>query len=177
MLQRRPGAEKVKELQSNRANADAFLAQNRDLSSDQKTRMICCGIIKSRADHLFKQKLYDEARITYIDAIAAIVGKDFKIPLPVKGGLRNESYVKNNVWDKIALMECCNALARCMIELKDVEQVRSGFFLPFQKDASEFFARLYGGPRKLISCGRTPTFPASPFISVYKYIFNTDPRF
>jgi len=115
MLQRRPGAEKVKELQSNRANADAFLAQNRDLSSDQKTRMICCGIIKSRADHLFKQKLYDEARITYIDAIAAIVGKDFKIPLPVKGGLRNESYVKNNVWDKIALMECCNALARCMI--------------------------------------------------------------
>jgi hypothetical protein len=128
ILQRRPGADEVRQFQSNRASADAFLAQNRELSSDKETRMICCSIIRSRADDLFKQKQYDEARIKYIDAIAAIVGKAFKIPLPAKGGLRNEIYVKKDVWEKIALMECCNALARCMIELKDAEQVRSRYF-------------------------------------------------
>jgi hypothetical protein len=123
MIQRRPGAEKVTELRSNPASADAFLANNRDVSSDINTRMICCGIIQSRADDLFKKKQYNEARIMYIDGIATIVGKTFKIPLPVKEGLRNEIYVKSDVWEKIALMECCNGLARCMIELKDVGQV------------------------------------------------------
>ena len=125
MLQRRPATEQVNQLQSNRTSGDAFLAQNRDLSSDLETRMTCCGIFKSRADDLFKRRQYDDARIMHIDGIAAIVGKAFKIPLPVERGLRSEIYIKKDLWEKIALMECCNGLARCMIELKDLEQVRS----------------------------------------------------
>jgi hypothetical protein len=123
-LQQRPGSDKVKNLLSNPSRADNFLAQNRNLSTELDTRMICCGIIQSRAGDLLQESRYDEARIKYIDAIAAIVGKDFKIPLPVKEGLRNEVYVKSDVWEKIALMECCNGLARCMIGLKNAEQVR-----------------------------------------------------
>jgi len=127
IIQRRPGAEKLTELLSNPASADVFLAKNRELSSDRETRIICCGIFQSKANDLFKKKQYNEARIRYINGIEAIVGKAFKIPLPVKEGLRNEIYVKSDVWEKIVLMECCNGLARCMIKLKDVEQVQ----LPF----------------------------------------------
>lgn len=143
IIQRRPGAEKVTDLLSNPANADAFLAKNRDLSSDKETRMICCGIFQSKANDLFKKKQYNEARIRYIDGIGAIVGKTFKIPLPVKEGLRNEIYVKSDVWEKIALMECCNGLARCMIELKDVEQVRLplSFLLLMQLNWAPFHCR------------------------------------
>jgi hypothetical protein len=125
IIQRRPGAEKVTDLLSNPASAEAFLAQNRGLSSDRETRIICCGIFQSKANELFEKKQYNEARIRYMDGIGAIVGKAFKIPLPAKEGLRNQVYVKSDVWEKIVLMECCNGLARCMIELKDVVQVWS----------------------------------------------------
>ena len=129
MLQRRPGIEKVKKLQSNRVSADAFLAQHREYSDDLETRMMYCQIVQSRGDDLFKQKDFDAARIMYIDGVTAILGKTFKIPLPPMGGLRNEIYVKADVWEKIALMECCNRLAQCMIELQDLPQVQSDSFL------------------------------------------------
>lgn len=124
LMQRRPGASKVKELKSDPLKADAFLAQNKSRSSEKDTRMICCALFQAKGEELFKKKKYEEARSQYIQAIAAIVGKKFKIPLPPKNGLRSENYVKLDTWEKIHMMECCNALTRCLVQLNDIEMVR-----------------------------------------------------
>jgi hypothetical protein len=63
-------------------------------------------------------------RLEYLGAIAAIVGKDFEIPLPTKqGGVLSDVYMNLTVWERVDLMACCNAIAQCMVGLKNVEEV------------------------------------------------------
>lgn len=122
-LQKRPGADKVKEFRQDPAKGDAFLARNTSLGTETTTRLTICAIIKDRANDLLKMKQYTPARMKYMDTLATILDKDFQIPLPLKSGLRNEKYVKLDTWEKVSVMECCNGMSKCMIGLGETSKV------------------------------------------------------
>lgn len=90
---------------------------------NKKKRLVYCQLFKTKGEDLINRAKYDEARESYLDGVASLVGKSFRIPLPAKGGLRNEVYVNMDVWEKTSLMACCNALARCMVELGKLKKV------------------------------------------------------
>jgi hypothetical protein len=127
IVQRRPGGYMLKELQQDRNKADAFLSSKAN-SEKRDDRIISCSLLRGRADDLRKQGKFDAAKIEYENATKAILGRDSIFPLPVTEGLRNEAYTKLHPWDRIVLMECCNGMAQCMINIKRPVQVRRSLF-------------------------------------------------
>jgi hypothetical protein len=120
-LQDRPGRGLIDDLRRDSLKADAFIYGT---TTGQESRIVRCNILKGRGDNLFKARFYDKAMLEYLGAIAAIVGKDFRIPLPTEqGGVVSKVYMNLTAWERVDLMACCNAIARCMVELKKVEQV------------------------------------------------------
>jgi hypothetical protein len=100
---------------------DAFLAQGVPLVATAEARLIRYNLYKTRAEVLVKTRQYQEALSMYMEAVAAITGKYFVIPLI--GGLRSYVYVKLSHWERVDLMACCNGIAQCMVKQKDVEGV------------------------------------------------------
>ncbi|KAF7972173.1 hypothetical protein HWV62_18746 [Athelia sp. TMB] len=115
----RPGAALVRELNRDRSAADAYLEQNAHGDANYIPRVVSCTILKDRGDGLLVKGQYDAAQTHYIDALGALLGKDFTIPLPVNGGLRSEGYVALDGWEQVMVMECCNSMAKCSIAKDD----------------------------------------------------------
>ena len=120
----RPGAALVRDLNRDRSAADAYLEQNAHGDGNYIPRVVSCTILKGRGDDLLAKKQYDAAQTRYIDALAALLGKDFTIPLPAGGGLRSEGYVALDGWEQVMVMECCNSMAKCSIAKDDKVKVR-----------------------------------------------------
>lgn len=116
-----PGSVLIKELQRDSSKADDFLYGT---AVGEEARIVRCNLLKGRGDNLFKACFYDKARLEYLSAIAAIVGKNFEIPLPTKqGGVLSDVYMNLTAWERVDLMACCNAMAQCMVGLNNVEEV------------------------------------------------------
>lgn len=118
---RRPGAGVINELSID-SETEAFLNAN---VTGEESHLFHCNIWKNRAEKSLEARQYDDARSGYLKAIAALLGKNFKVPLPAEeGGVVSAAYSKLTAWERIDLMACCNGVARCMKELKDTEGVR-----------------------------------------------------
>lgn len=104
-----------------------------------------------------KGKQYDDAQKQYIDALAAMLGKGFTIPLPLSGGLKNEGYIALEGWEQVYVMECCNCMANCMIAKGDKVKVRIVYCRTRYDGSFNKRIRLWNGWKKLTSCGRTIT--------------------
>ncbi|KAF8581947.1 hypothetical protein K439DRAFT_188605 [Ramaria rubella] len=105
----RPGTELIRELQSNPAHLQAFLELETPFLGTQESRIVRCNLFKHQGDALVKVGQYLEAGSMYLEAIAAIVGKDFKVPL------------------RIDLMACCNAMGDCMVKQRNQEEALEWF--------------------------------------------------
>jgi len=117
----RPGTGLLKELERDSSKAEAFLYGT---TTGEDARLVRCNLYKGRAENLFRARLYDKAHLEYLNAIAAILGKDFRIPLQVEeGGVMSKTYLHLTPWERIDLMACCNEIARCMIGVKNSDRV------------------------------------------------------
>jgi hypothetical protein len=123
IIRSRPGESTLKDLLRDRSRADAFLSENVD-PTGRENRMITCSLLQGRGYELCTQNHYEEAQLQYENAAKAVLGTGFKFPLPVSEGLRNNVYTQLDPWDRIALFECCNGMAQCLLKLKCPEQVR-----------------------------------------------------
>lgn len=127
----RPGAEVISELLADPAKADDFLSARVDFrGKDERLAplfgLICCNILKHQGHDCLKSLDYQGGRRYYLEAIAAIVGKDFKIPLAMTSvGMRSKAYRLFDPWQRADMMGCCNGLAECMMKLGDLEEVGS----------------------------------------------------
>ncbi|KAH9947500.1 hypothetical protein B0H21DRAFT_738280 [Amylocystis lapponica] len=95
----------------------------RDLSiQDNESRRGCCLESIKKADKFVLRSYYEEARYKYRQAITAVVGDDFTIPLtPAQGGgVRSDVYLGLTIDETISLMACCNGMAICMVGAKEI---------------------------------------------------------
>lgn len=100
----------------------SFLRENP--TANVGVRITFNNMIKTTAANLLKNKEYGEAQEKYTKAIAIILGDEFRIPLPVESGLKNEKYMKLHTLELVGLVECCNGMAQCMIGLGNIAKVR-----------------------------------------------------
>lgn len=117
----RPGTGLIKDLQRDSSKAEAFLYGP---ATGEDARIVRCNLFQGRAENFLKARFYDKAHLEYLEAIAAIVGKEFKIPLPAEeGGVISAVYMNLTAWERIDLMACCNGIAQCMVGMKNIEEV------------------------------------------------------
>ena len=121
LARRRPGTIKLRRLRGNLSEANTFLSENEN-SINLENRITACGLLRERGDELCKQEKYEGAKLQYENATKALLGNNFIFPLPITEGLQNEVYTKLSPWERIALMECCNSMAQCMIKLRCLGQ-------------------------------------------------------
>ena len=114
----RPGTNLLKILQRSSSKADAFLVGD---ASGEEARLVRCNIYRERADNLLKARRYETASKEYQNAIAPIVGKDFKTPLAPGngGGIVSTTYKELTAWERIDLITCCRGMAECMAGMQD----------------------------------------------------------
>ena len=122
LMRRRPATQKLKELQEDRSVADAFLSAHAS-STDREDRFISCDLLRGRAEELRKRGQHNDATFEYEKATKVILGQGFVFPLPNSEGLRNEVYTNLGSWESVVLMECCNGMAQCLVELKSLKLV------------------------------------------------------
>jgi hypothetical protein len=118
----RPGAAKIERLQQDPLGIDEFLAQN-PTPSDSVARIITCTLLQGKGVALYRKGRHADATGYYEKATKMILGPEFVFPRPVGEGLRNEMYTHLHPWNRIAVMECCNGMARCLAALKQWDQV------------------------------------------------------
>ncbi|KAF7967355.1 hypothetical protein HWV62_34631 [Athelia sp. TMB] len=115
----KPGTLKLEALRKDTPKADAFI---RGTESGEEARIIRCDLLRGRGDVHRKAGFLDKARSRHLQAIAAITGKEFVVPLPVtssSGGMTSGVYKQFSSWERVEMMACCNAMAECMRESKD----------------------------------------------------------
>ena len=89
--------------------------------------IITSSLGSRRGDALFNEGKHGSAQEQYAKAARAIVGEDFQLPMIAgkgDGGVRCDLYTDISHWDRVALMGCCNGIARCLLEKQDIEGVR-----------------------------------------------------
>jgi hypothetical protein len=166
---RRPGSQKLKELQQDRSKADEFLSAHAT-STDSDDRVVSCDLLRGRADELCKRGQHEEATFEYERATKAVLGQGFVFPLPNSEEFRNEAYTKLEPWERIVLMECCNGMAQCLIKMNSLKRVSPRCHFrqkPLIKFPTAFrHVRLLLGSKKPIPCSRTVTLRQTPLYSV-----------
>lgn len=125
---KRPGAEIIRELLADPIAADKFMSAPVDLDGKKQLTavfgIICCNVLKRRGDDCLRSLDHPGARRNYLDAIAAILGKNFKVPLAMTSiGMRSKAYRLLEPWQRTDMMGCCNGLAQCMMKLDNLEEV------------------------------------------------------
>ncbi|CAL1705913.1 unnamed protein product [Somion occarium] len=80
--------------------------------------------LRREGDQLFSRKVYQAALGKFKKTARVIVGDGFEIPLYCGegGGFRSKKYMEMKQAKRLALMECCVQIARCLRELEDYEQ-------------------------------------------------------
>jgi hypothetical protein len=81
--------------------------------------------LRNIANALFENGNYTDAHVKYVDAAKVIVSTE--VPLPTKGGMRDDTYMNFDWWGRIELMACCNGVAKCTSKMGDLNKV---FCLP-----------------------------------------------
>jgi hypothetical protein len=87
-----------------------------------KIRLINCGITRTMADDLAKEKKYKDACVNYIKAAAQMLGRD--LPIQPNGPFHLPEYQQLEPgMAMFDMMQCLNGAADCLVMLRQYKQV------------------------------------------------------